>query len=95
VVIDLTNIKLNCQDTPAQHKFNTALQKALQSDTKQIRTTIARNLKERWEAKRLLGQFPQSLDEGLIDKEQSYQWLKLGDIKGETKCHNGSSGRGN
>jgi hypothetical protein len=35
----------------------TNLQKSLQSDTKQIKTTIARNLKERWEAKRLHGQF--------------------------------------
>jgi hypothetical protein len=44
--------------------FHTAtnLQKSLQSDTKQIKTTIARNLKERWEAKRLRGQFPRSLD---------------------------------
>jgi hypothetical protein len=48
-------------------------------------TTIARNLKESWEAKRLHGQFPRSLDEGLIDKEQSYRWLKFGDIKGETE----------
>jgi hypothetical protein len=54
-------------------------------DTKQIKTTIARNLKERWEAKRLHTQFPRSLDEGLIDKEQSYRWLKFGDIKGETE----------
>jgi hypothetical protein len=45
----------------------------------------ARNLKERWEAKRLHGQFPRTLDEGLIDKEQSYRWLKFGDIKGETE----------
>jgi hypothetical protein len=36
-------------------------------------------------SKRLHGQFPWSLDEGLIDKEQSYQWLKFGDIKGETE----------
>jgi hypothetical protein len=41
----------------------TNLQKSLQSDTKQIKTTIARNLKERWEANRLHGQFPRSLDE--------------------------------
>jgi hypothetical protein len=34
-------------------------------------------------AKGLHGQFPRSLDEGLIDKEQSYRWLKFGDIKGE------------
>jgi hypothetical protein len=36
-------------------------------------------------SKRLHGQFPRSLDEGLIDKEQSYRWLKFGDIKGETE----------
>jgi hypothetical protein len=67
--------------------FHTAtnLRKSLQSDTKQIKTTIARNLKEIWEAKRLHGQFPRSLDEGLINKEQSYRWLKFGDIKGETE----------
>jgi hypothetical protein len=76
------------------HQYNTSitlfhtatnLQKSLQSDTKQIKTIIARNLKERWEAKTLHGEFPRSLDEGLIDKEQSYLWLKFGDIKGETE----------
>jgi hypothetical protein len=36
-------------------------------------------------SKRLHGQFPRSLDEALIDKEQSYRWLKFGDIKGETE----------
>jgi hypothetical protein len=30
------------------------------------------------------GQFTRSLDEKLVDKEQSYRWLKFGDIKGET-----------
>jgi hypothetical protein len=31
------------------------------------------------------GQFPRSLGERLVDKEQSYRWLKFGDIKGETE----------
>jgi hypothetical protein len=31
------------------------------------------------------GQFPRSLDEKFVDKEQSYRWLKCGDIKGETE----------
>jgi hypothetical protein len=31
------------------------------------------------------GQFPRSLDEKLVDKEQSCRWLKFGDIKGETE----------
>jgi hypothetical protein len=74
------------QNNTSSTLFHTAtnLQKFLQSDTNNIKTTIARNLKERWEAKRLYGQFPRSLDEGLINKEQSYRWLKFGDIKRET-----------
>jgi hypothetical protein len=35
--------------------------------------------------KRMRGQFPRSLDEKLVGKEQSYRWLKFGDIKGETE----------
>jgi hypothetical protein len=31
------------------------------------------------------GQFPRSSDEKLVDKEQSYRWLKFGDVKGETE----------
>jgi hypothetical protein len=31
------------------------------------------------------GQFPRNLYEKLVDKEQSYRWLKLRDIKGETE----------
>jgi hypothetical protein len=31
------------------------------------------------------GQFPRSLDEKFVEKEQSYRWLKFGDIKGETE----------
>ena len=31
------------------------------------------------------GQFPRNLDKKLVDNEQSYQWLKFGDIKGETE----------
>ena len=30
------------------------------------------------------GQLPRNLDEKLVDIEQSYRWLKSGDIKGET-----------
>jgi hypothetical protein len=67
--------------------FHTAtnLQKSFQSDKKQIKSTTGGNLKERWEAKRLHSLFPRSLDEGLIHKEQSYRWLKFGDIKGGTE----------
>ena len=31
------------------------------------------------------GQLPRSLDEKLVDIEQSYRWLTYGDIKGETE----------
>jgi len=31
------------------------------------------------------GQLPRKLDEKLVDIEQSYRWLKSGDIKGETE----------
>ena len=35
--------------------------------------------------KRMHGQLPRNLDEKLVDIEQSYCWLKSGDIKGETE----------
>ena len=31
------------------------------------------------------GQLPRTLDENLVDIEQSYRWLKSEDIKGETE----------
>jgi len=31
------------------------------------------------------GQLPRNLDEILVDIEQSYRWLKSGDIKGGTE----------
>ena len=31
------------------------------------------------------GQLPRNLDEKLVDFEQSYRWLKSGNIKGETE----------
>jgi len=30
---------------------------------------------------------PRNLDEKLVDIEQSYRWLKSGDIKGETESY--------
>ena len=41
--------------------------------------------KEIWHWKRIYGQLPRNLDENLVDNEQSYRWLKSGDIKGETE----------
>jgi hypothetical protein len=31
------------------------------------------------------GNFPRNLDEKVVDYEQSYRWLKFGDVKGETE----------
>ena len=50
--------------------------------------SIAEKTKEIWHGKGMYGQFPRNLDEKLVDIEQSYRWLKSGDIKGETECIN-------
>jgi hypothetical protein len=75
-----------------QHNTNSALlqtankfKKSFQSETKQTKNIITQNLQEKWEEKMMHGQFPRSLDEKLVDKEQSYRWLKFGEIKGETE----------
>jgi hypothetical protein len=33
----------------------------------------------------MVGVFPRNLDNKLVDNEQSYLWLKFGNIKGETE----------
>ena len=54
--------------------------------TRKVKDSIAEKTKERWQGKRMHGQFPRYLDEKLVDIEQSYhRWLKSGDIKGETE----------
>jgi hypothetical protein len=75
-----------------QHNTNSALlqtahifKKSFQSETKQIRNIITQNIKVKWEEKRMLAQFPRSLDKKLVYKEQFYRWLKFGDIKEETQ----------
>jgi len=50
-----------------------------------MKDSIAEKTKERWHGKRMHGQLSRSLDEKLVDNEQSYRWLKYGDIKGETE----------
>ena len=50
-----------------------------------MKDTIVEKTKERWHGKRMHGQLPRNLDENLVDIEQSYRWLKSGDIKGETE----------
>jgi len=56
-----------------------------QREIRKIKDSIAEKTKERWQGKRMHGQLPHNLDEKLVDIEQSYCWLKSGDIKGETE----------
>jgi len=58
------------------HNTNSALlqavrnfKKSFQSETKLIKDIIAQNIKEKWERKRMHGQFPRNLDEKLVDKK--------------------------
>jgi hypothetical protein len=60
------------------------LKRELQKGTRQIKDSIAEKTKERWRGERTHGQFPRNSDEKLVDNEQSYRWLKFGNIKGET-----------
>jgi site-specific recombinase XerD len=75
-----------------QHNTNSVLlqtvnkfKKSFKSETKQIKNIITQNIERKWEDKRMNGQFPRSLHEKLVEKEQSYQWLKFEYIKGESK----------
>ena len=57
----------------------------LQRGTRQLKDGVEQKTKERWQGKRMPGQFPCNWDEKLVDNEQSYHWLKFEDIKGETE----------
>ena len=50
-----------------------------------MKDSIAEKTKEGWHGKMMHGQLSRNLDEKLVDIEQSYRWLKSGDIKGETE----------
>jgi len=50
-----------------------------------MKESMAKKTKERWHRKRMHGQLPHNLDKKLVDIEQSYHWLKSGNIKGETE----------
>ena len=54
-------------------------------ETRKVKESIAEKTKERWQGKRIHGQFPRNLNEKMVDIEKSYRWLKSGDIKGETE----------
>ena len=61
------------------------LKTEVQRETRKMKDSIAEKIKERWHGKRMQGQLTRSLDEKLVDTEQSYLWLKYCDIKGETE----------
>jgi hypothetical protein len=62
-----------------------SLRTELRKGTRQIKDSIAEKTKEKWRRKRVYRQFLCSKDKKLVDNEQSYQWLKFGNIKGETE----------
>jgi hypothetical protein len=90
--VDSTEDPLMQIVTTHQNNNNTAmartarsLKRELQKGTRQIKDGIAEKTKERWWGKTMHRQFPHNLDEKLVDNEQSYRWLKFGNIKGETE----------
>jgi len=56
----------------------------VQKETRKMKDSIVEKTKGRWHRKRVHGQWSRNLDEKVVDNEQSYRWLKSGDIKGET-----------
>jgi hypothetical protein len=88
----MDTVDLNNNNNTHQHNLNLALlqttnkfKKSFQSETKQIKNIVTQDIQGKREERRMHGQFPRSLDEKLVDKEQSYRRLKFGDIKGETE----------
>ena len=57
----------------------------IKRETRKMKHSMAEKTKERWYGKRMHGQLPRNLDEKLADIEQSYRWLKSGDITGKTE----------
>ena len=62
-----------------------SLRTEVRRETRKMKDSIVEKTKERWHGKRMHGQLPHSLDEKLVDNEQSYHWLKSGEIKRETE----------
>ena len=71
-----------------QHNTDSAVLQAarclkteVQKETRKMKDSIAEKTKQKWHGKRMHGQLPHNLDEKLVDIEQSYRWLKYGDIR--------------
>ncbi|KAF2885143.1 hypothetical protein ILUMI_21019 [Ignelater luminosus] len=50
-----------------------------------IKNKILEQIKNKWVEKQMHGQYPRAVQEHLIDKEQTYEWLWKGEPKGETE----------
>ena len=86
--------------TTHQHNNDSAVLQAarclkteVQKERRKIKESIVGKTKERWQGKRMHGQFPRNLDEKLVDIEQSYRWLKSGDIKRVNRKYKSGSSR--
>jgi len=79
------NIECNNNSNNNNNNNNNNSSKQTYREKQEKMDSIAEKTKEKWHGKRMHGQLPRSLDEELVDIEQSYRWLKSGDIKGETE----------
>jgi hypothetical protein len=61
--------------------FKTELQKV----TRKIKDSMPEKTKEGWRLKRIQGKFAHYLEEKLVDKEQSYRWLKFDTLRDKQK----------
>ena len=61
------------------------LKTEVQKETRKMKDSIAEKTKEGRHGKKIHGQLWRNWDEKLVDIEQSYRWLKSGDIGGETE----------
>ncbi|KAF2886363.1 hypothetical protein ILUMI_19810, partial [Ignelater luminosus] len=50
-----------------------------------IKNKILEQIKNKWVEKQMHGQYPRAVQEHLIDKEQTYEWLRKRERKGETE----------
>lgn len=78
-------VRMHQHNTSSVIQTARSLKRELQRGTRQIKDNVAEKTKERQRGKLMHGQFPCNLDKKLVDNEQSYRWLKFGNIKGETE----------
>jgi len=69
---------------PAVLQTARCLKTEVQKETRKM-DNIVEKTKETLHGKRMHGQLPRNLDVKMVDIEQSYHWLKSGDIKRETE----------